>query len=209
MGEHLSEEALAKEIGVSRTPVREALNRLGTEGLLEHTPNCGAYIKSFSRQELWELLELRALLEGYTAARAATRLGPEQLENLQRLCDEMLRMCRMLRDQKRANFTDDEKRRFSLADATFHQLVVDACGNDRVKRLVEDYGLISKLCNRNWDSPKSLEFNNACWTWGAHARILRALKKHDSEGARRWMNDHIGRSEATFMKFFDGWDESL
>jgi DNA-binding GntR family transcriptional regulator len=171
--------------------------------LLEHAPNCGAFVKKFSRQEIWELFELREVLEGYAAARAATRLGPEQLEEMQHLCDEMLRMCRMLRDHKRPNFTDEERRRFSLTDATFHRKVIGACGNERVKRLVEDFGLISKLCNRKWPSSPSSEFNNACWTWGAHARILRSLKKHDGEGARRWMSDHINRGEAGAMELYD------
>jgi DNA-binding GntR family transcriptional regulator len=207
MGERLSPEALAREIGISRTPMREAMAQLGAEGLLEQVPHCGTFVKKFTRQEIWELLELRELMEGYVAARAAARMGPEQLKELQVLCDRMLHLCHRLPDEKRRDFTPEEREQFSFADAHFHLMLVRASGNEQVEKLVENYGLITRLCYLDWVFPQSIQFKINCWTWGAHARILRALKNQDCEAARHWMSDHIRRSESTIMKYFDAQEE--
>lgn len=209
MGSHLSEEALAKEIGISRTPVREALNRLGTQGFLEHIPNLGTFVKKFTRQELWELLELRELLEGYAAARAAARMGPAQLEELQILCDRMHQVCHKLRTHKHADFPPEAIKRFNLADESFHMILLRASGNEQVERLVEDYGLITNLCRRTFPMPEALRFSTLFRVWAAHVRILRALQAHDGESARRWMSDHIARSKATIMRYFDEVEEPV
>lgn len=208
MGSHLSEQTLAKEIGISRTPVREALSRLGTEGLVEHVPDCGTFVKKFSRQDIWEMLELRELLEGYAAARAAVRLGPEQLDELQILCDRMLQLCRTLQKEKRSVFTPEEEGRFVSADASFHLIMLRSSGNSRVERLVDDYGLINNLCRRFVPVPESIQYKISCWTWRSHARILRALKKHDGEEAGRLMSYHIRRSEIMTLRYFDEEEET-
>lgn len=207
MGSHLSEEALAREIGISRTPVREALNRLGTQGFVEHVPNVGTFVKKFTRQELWELLELRELLEGYAAARAAARMGPAQLDELQILCDRMRQVCHKLRTHKQADFPPEAIKRFNLADESFHMILLRASGNAQVERLVEDYGLITNLCRRTFPMPATMRFSTLFWSWAAHVRILRALQAHDDERARRWMSDHISRSKATIMRYFDEVEE--
>lgn len=209
-GSHLSEQTLAKEMGTSRTPIREALSRLSAEGLVEQIPERGSFIKRFSRQELWELLELRKVLEGYAAGRAALRVGPEQLEQLGILCDRMLQVCRKLHEEKRRTFTPEENARLSSADASFHMVLMRASGNARVERLVEDYGLITNLCRRTWPAPESLHYKMACWTWRSHARILRAVKRNDSDGAMRLMSRHIHQSEVAIMGHFsDEWDEPV
>lgn len=78
-GSWLREAALAGELGVSRTPVREALRTLAAEGLIEHVPNRGARVLSWTAQEVEETYRLRALLEGEAAARAARWASSEQL----------------------------------------------------------------------------------------------------------------------------------
>src|SRR5687768_11444608 len=73
-GARLKEERLAQDLGISRTPVREALQRLNTEGLVQARPNRGTFVRAYEPAELDELYELRALLEGHAARRAAERL---------------------------------------------------------------------------------------------------------------------------------------
>jgi DNA-binding GntR family transcriptional regulator len=84
-GTHLREVELAEALAISRTPIREALRRLETEGLVTVERNAGAAVATFSRDEIEEIYGLRAMLEGHAAARAATRIGAEQLAELERL----------------------------------------------------------------------------------------------------------------------------
>lgn len=88
-GSRLREEQLAGDLGVSRTPVREALHRLHSEGLVDMQPNRGALVATWEPDDLDDIFELRALVEGYGARRAATRVGSAELTELVRLCDEM------------------------------------------------------------------------------------------------------------------------
>ena len=88
-GARLGEVELAETLGVSRTPVREALRRLGSEGLVETLPNKGARVRTWSTQELDAISDLRALLEGHGAALAAPRITDEELAVLARLVEQM------------------------------------------------------------------------------------------------------------------------
>ena len=88
-GEALREEVLAESIGVSRTPVREALHRLVAEGFLESAPNRGVTVASWDADDIRETFELRAMLEGYAVSLAAERATPERVARLSELCDVM------------------------------------------------------------------------------------------------------------------------
>src|SRR3954454_9399652 len=81
-GRRLKEEELARELGISRTPVREALLVLQAEDLVVATPNRGATVRIHDAKDLDDLYELRSLLEGHAARRAAERATPEQIELL-------------------------------------------------------------------------------------------------------------------------------
>src|SRR6187431_2890956 len=87
-GERLRAEALAQRYGTSRTPVREALLQLEAQGLVEVEPNRGAVVRPFDRADLLDLYEVRALLEPAAAARAARRIGPDDIGRLEQLCAE-------------------------------------------------------------------------------------------------------------------------
>lgn len=88
-GARLGEVELAEALGVSRTPVREALRRLGSEGLVETLPNRGARVRIWSPEELHAISDLRALLEGHAAALAASRVTDEELAAMTRLVERM------------------------------------------------------------------------------------------------------------------------
>ena len=84
-GERLKEEELAQQLGISRTPVREALLILQTEGLVEASPNRGATVRSYELPDLEDMYELRALLEGNAALRAATRIDDPRCRGFTRV----------------------------------------------------------------------------------------------------------------------------
>src|SRR4029077_11389899 len=86
-GHRLKEEELARELGISRTPVREALLVLQTEGLIDAAPNRGAVVRSHDSDDLEDLYQLRALLEGYVARRAAAHITQAAVEGLWASCE--------------------------------------------------------------------------------------------------------------------------
>ena len=88
-GERLRAEALAQRFGTSRTPIREALLQLEAQGLVEVEPNRGAVVRTFDRDDLRDLYEVRALLEPHAAARAAhAHHARDDIERLDALCDD-------------------------------------------------------------------------------------------------------------------------
>ena len=125
-GSWLRESALAAELGVSRTPVREALRTLAAEGLIEHVPNRGARVLTWTRDEVDETYRLRALLEGEAAALAARRATPEQvlaMEDAQATYEKSI--------ERRAQPVT----RASCNDA-FHAAVVAGAGAPRLSMLL-------------------------------------------------------------------------
>src|SRR5258708_6678592 len=101
-GHVVSEHSLAREIGISRTPVREAIRRLEQEGILEQVPRYGTIVRRPERRDLEELYQLREALEPYAVAQAAGRLGPQDLITLGKLCDEIRPIAASLKKAPRA-----------------------------------------------------------------------------------------------------------
>ena len=86
-GARLTEQEIATSVGVSRTPVREALRRLDAEGLVEFTPNLGAVVTTWNEADSDEIFDLRAMLESYGARRATVRATDEQMAEMRRLAE--------------------------------------------------------------------------------------------------------------------------
>lgn len=125
-GQKLQEQALATAYDVSRSPVREALRRLGSEGLVEEIPNRGVFVKTFSRKDIEEIFEVRVMLE----SRAITHLVPQVMEKAE---GQFLELLGQLRSASQAGdlplYTD--------LDAQLHRLFVDFCGNSLIGDLYE------------------------------------------------------------------------
>ena len=107
-GERLRAEALAQRFGTSRTPVREALLQLEAQGLVDVEPNRGAVVRSFDRDDLFDLYQLRALLEPRAAALATPRVSEQDIEALDALCEAEDHMA---------------------ANEAFHRIILEAAGS--------------------------------------------------------------------------------
>ncbi|MFV3126838.1 GntR family transcriptional regulator [Niveispirillum sp. KHB5.9] len=127
-GTHLKEGELAEIIGVSRTPIREALRRLNAEGAVRFMRNHGAFVADWSGDEIKEIFDLRAILEGYAAEQAAVRATPEQIAHLRVLAEEMLTL--------EATGTADALGRIAEANAEFHRLITQAAGTHRLTTMM-------------------------------------------------------------------------
>ncbi|MCC6224249.1 MAG: GntR family transcriptional regulator [Thermoleophilia bacterium] len=175
-GTELAEVALAESLGVSRGPVREALGRLATEGLVVVRPRRGAVVSSLSKQEFLETYQVREALEMLAIRLAVPRMTPELLERLQALVGEM-----------QACADRDDVDGFFELNAQFHQTFVDASGNGRLtelyRQLVEQLGRYrgSSLALRG-----SLKRSIA-----EHRAILRAVASGEADRAAHLISEHI------------------
>lgn len=122
-GTFLNEVELASRIGVSRTPVREALLLLVADGLVEMLPGRGAYVPPLSGRQVHELMELRGVLERHSASRAIAD-GTVPLAELRGI----------LAEQERLAVTGEDATAFIDQDMVFHQVIVDAAGNSTIGR---------------------------------------------------------------------------
>ena len=180
--ERLVEEQLAERLGVSRTPIRQALTMLEAEGLVEVAPNRGATVCSFSVDEVWDIYDLRAVLEGHAARRAAGRIGEFELAELRRLAAEMERTT-----PERFSDHEEEIRQLVVHNQHFHGTIVTACRNQRLERLVRrtiEIPLMFKAFF--WYTPHERTISNHY-----HRQILHALGQGDADRAEIVMREHV------------------
>jgi DNA-binding GntR family transcriptional regulator len=179
--ERLIEEQLADRLGVSRTPVRQALTMLEAEGLVEIQPNRGAMVCSFGVEEVWDIYDLRAVLEGHAARRAADRIQEEELERLRTLADEMEGMAGRFADH------GEEIRRLVVANQEFHGTIVQASRNARLQKMIRrtvEVPLMFKAFF--WYTSRERTISNHY-----HRQILHALEQGDAERAEIVMREHV------------------
>lgn len=175
-GTELAEVALAESLGVSRGPVREALGRLATEGLVTVRPRRGAVVSSLSKQEFLEAYQVREALEMLAIRLAVPRTTPELLERLQGLIAKM---------QDCAG-RDDVDGFFEL-NAQFHRAFVDASGNGR---LMELYRQLVEQLGRYRGSSLALR-GSLKRSIAEHRTILRAVASGDPDRAAHLLSEHI------------------
>ena len=126
--EELREIAIGKALGVSRTPVREALRQLELEGLVYIIPNKGAYVKGITAEDVRDIYMIRSRLEGLSARLAAEKITPQQLADLEEVI--------YLAEYHAAN--GHYEKVFEM-DSKFHELLYEACGSRQLHHLLSDY----------------------------------------------------------------------
>lgn len=189
-GARLSDEAIAKELGVSRTPVREALNRLSQVGLVQVNPRRGFFVPTISREDVVELYDLRMAIEVFATARAALLVTDEELaahREHQRRADE------------RAGTDPTAIEDFYRADLLLHEMLHRYGGNRRTARILADaLGQLALLSLRTAQLPQ-----RRTAAIEEHGAILDALAQRDAGAAAKQMEGHlIGVKERVLEDFF-------
>lgn len=190
-GARLVEDRLARELGVSRTPVRQALARVAMEGLVQIAPNRGAVVRTFSRDDLKEAYDLRALMEGFAAFRAAGRISPAQLTALEDAAAA-------LEGSLGREFPSRAEEIHFLVDQNqrFHGAIIAASGNSRLGALlpvIVDVPL--QYHSFHWYTREERAVSNFF-----HRRILQALQGSDADRARALMQEHIYRGRDVLLE---------
>lgn len=198
----LSEPILARELGISRTPIREAIRQLETEGLLEQRPRRGTFVRRPDRQELDEIYQVRLLLEPFAAAEAALRLESPALANL----DELLAAMRDVIERSRVVDMETERDRLlqihALHDTGFHEGIVRAANNRRIVKIVADANILALAMSFPKDSPRGA-LPSMERSFREHKKVLQALKRHDPRAAREAMAQHLTRARASSLAYYD------
>jgi len=173
-GARISEPGLAQELGISRTPVREALQRLAQEGLVELLPGKGARVRVLSAEEVREVYDVRALLEGEAAALAAQNATEAELNRLERLLQALDALPKEAYAQQ------------MQVDFDFHTALVEAAHNKTLARIYADLRssltLIRSFQQTLSQHPRTRQ---------QHQAILAALKAHDPAGAAEAARVHV------------------
>lgn len=201
-GKAVSELTIAKELGSSRTPIREALGQLVAEGLLEQIPNRGAVVVQFGRHDIIELFELREALEAFAVEKVA-RGGARSadLDRLQSLADEILLLKNELSRSGRETLNASQRQLFIKSDMGFHALMIQMAKNPRISKVVKSTRLLIRFFATR-ALPKETELE---WIYEHHSEVVRAVAAQDAERAVYIIRKHIQTSLKDRLDEFDYW----
>ena len=172
----LKEAAIGAELGVSRTPVREALRQLELEGLVTIIPNRGAYVNMITAKDVQDIYVIRSMLEGLCVRWATEHITQEQLEEL----DEIILLSEYHMDKGHSD-------QLTELDGRFHQILYEASQSRILDHVLSDFHKYVQLARRT--SVKTEE--RAIKSIGEHNEILNAIKAKDAEKAGNLATIHI------------------
>jgi len=183
-GERLMEVQLAEKMGVSRTPVREAIRKLELEGLVNMIPRKGAHVAELSVKDIMDVLEVRASLDGLATALAAERITDDELKELRHINNQFTQYI------EKENLNGSIKK-----DAEFHDIIYRASRNDKLinilNNLREQVQRFRVIYLKDYNSPKNLIKE--------HNDILEAISSRSVEESRSLAKTHILNQEETIL----------
>ena len=175
-GEELKEIAIGNELGVSRTPVREAFRQLELEGLIQIVPNKGAYVTGITPKDVHDIYMIRSSLEGMAAKLAVQNITEEQLEEM----EENVYLATF-------HASKGHMEQMTELDNRFHHILYEACGSKMLENLLQDFHQYVIRIRKKTLSTKErgLASNEE------HKAIMEAIKQKDEEKAEKLANKHI------------------
>ncbi len=193
-GDWLRQEDIASQMGVSMTPVREALDLLVSTGLAERVPYRGVRVREMSAKDIADAYGLRLILEALTAREAALHITPEQISGLEKILAEM---------KKRVKLSEMPQER--QLSREFHSLIAEASGNNLLTKL---YAVVTNafpdwlLYEAVFRNPELLA-GSVTQTYEEHAAIMDALIKGDAEKAVQKSIEHVLDSGKWLEEYLD------
>jgi len=175
-GTKLSEGKIAEQMGVSRTPVREALKELSAEGFVKMNPNQAVVVSNASVEDVQEVLQIRGVLEGLAARLATKMISEEEIKELEKYQKQMEYYTKK-----------DDVLAFGEMDAELHELILNVCSNNwliQIRKNLSDQAHRYRI--RSLSVPGRLKYSLK-----EHQEIVEALKRKDAEQADRLSQKHI------------------
>jgi DNA-binding GntR family transcriptional regulator len=192
---------IGKEIGISATPVREAIGRLASQGYVSLVPNLGAVVREPDRDEVVELYQIREALECCAVEKAATQAGTQQLDYLHELLGQLKQFALLLRKDKLMVLTPEQMNHYLAVDESFHAYIMQLAGNKRLLKMVRDLRILARIF-RDYERDRP-RFKQVVLTYRYHARLVRAIQRGDASAARAWMSRHIQAGLAEMLHAHD------
>lgn len=184
-GTRMMEVELAEEMGVSRTPIREAIRKLEKEGLVTIEPRRGAYASQISTEDMIEILEVRQNMEGLAAFFAASRMQPEQMRELKEVSAKYNKAV-----------ADRDMESMIKHDTRFHRIIVESCNNKILVQMIEQLQeLVLRFRYIYYD-----DFKRAENMPEEHYMILSAIERNDADAARAAADLHIDRLKEMILR---------
>lgn len=174
--EELKEVAIGEELGVSRTPVREAFRQLELEGLIQMIPNKGAYVTGITTQDVRDIYMIRSYMEGLCARWAAEKISKEQLAEM----EENIFLSEF-------HASKGHLEQMAELDNRFHEILYEACDSKMLEHLLRDFHQYVLRVRRKTlaENTRSSQSNKE------HRRIMEAIRERDGERAEKLANQHI------------------
>lgn len=184
--ERLMEVQLAQELGVSRTPVREALRKLEQEGFINIIPRKGAYVAELSLKDIEDVFEIRIALEGLAASLCAERITGEELRELERLLLA-----------KEIYIQHQDLQQVVVVDGDFHATLYQGSHNARLKNILENLrDQIQRYRTTSLSFPGRMDISLK-----EHRQILQAITKGDGAKASLLLQEHLQNTKKTLLEF--------
>jgi DNA-binding GntR family transcriptional regulator len=185
-GEKIPQEKLAEDLGISRTPLINALKFLEKEKLVQSIPRRGFFMRTFTQKEMISIFELREVLEGLAARKAAQKITDNQIVQLGKFFKQF------------AGDKDiDDIRAYAREDRRFHKFLLDIGAKEFLKSILETYNVISY--SYQVVSPEGL-VRHPGETIREHRAMIDAIAGRDAEAAENLMRRHFQRSRAVLQE---------
>jgi DNA-binding GntR family transcriptional regulator len=199
-GTRLDYKKISVEMGVSTTPVREAMGKLGSEGLVELVPRAGAIVRKLGAQEAVQLYGVREAIETYAAARAAEKISDARLQQLEGLLSKMRGLITKSFSATNSIMTGENLSEFLQSDLAFHMTIIEAAGNPRLTKLAGDSHIHSRIFGVERFGHNQELMDEADQI---HRSIFAALKQRDATQASQLVAQHIQRSLELTLSHID------
>jgi DNA-binding GntR family transcriptional regulator len=203
-GRAISEVLLARKLGISRTPIREAIGQLAREGILEQTPHHRAVVVKLSREDITELYELREALEVYAVGKATRQtLRQADLDRLQSLNDANLTLRDELQRSGKPGLSQEQMHRFVTYDLAFHTLLLRLAANARLIKVANDTRLLVRIfaIRRCGYTIPELEGIHR-----QHCDVVRGIAEQNSPSAMHAISEHIQLRHVESLDDLNHWE---
>jgi len=183
--------SVAEDLGVSVIPVREALGRLVSEGLVEHIPGAGSFVRALDKRELAKLYALREHLEIFAVSEAAKNAVEYQIQHLQRCCENS---AKALQRAEAAGGPEARKQAAEAwidSDAAFHSAIIEAADNVWLGLAVERLRILAHVARTK---PRELDIDAFQVALDEHVAIVKAIESHNGAKGESLMRKHIQRA---------------